>query len=239
MNNSTLMYNHYLKVLLPFDLIFDTDFGLIKLIQNEFMDPDIFNVHMLNDMDDDSIVNYCVNRIYENPLYGLSNLKHEELDELYEDFMKTKYKEILELSNKTYLGTMFQSFCNTQGLKVFVYYTSDLELEKLSDSPFNLVDCREREMNLREMKNYDAIYVKHPSLIPMKLEGKTLYYANYEYMYLQSEDEDKEKAIRPDILIMTANNIIKFNDIYLRKSALETMVEEDNENYEEEEDEDE
>ena len=87
-------YLYTINVLLPFELIYDIDVGLVKFIRNNYQDSDIFKDYLF-DMDDDEIVGNLTTRMYENPLYGLSKdeIDHSEIDELYDDFIKTKYKE--------------------------------------------------------------------------------------------------------------------------------------------------
>lgn len=233
MDNNTIhrvLGNQFLKILLPFELIYDIDVGLLKLIQRDFNDSTYFDIHKIDSMDDTDIINYSMNRHHENPLYGISNAydgSFEDLDELYEDFMKTKYKEILELSNKTYLGGLYELISSTQGIKISIYYKSELELEKLKELNIkcDFIDCIESEMNLRRLKEFDVIYIKHHGDISNKIEGKNLYFANYGYNYLYFED--KEPVVRPEILLLSGNNVIKFADIYTTVNLNENINEEE------------
>lgn len=213
----------FLKVLVPFDLVYDIDFGLIKLIQNEFLDPNIFDTKLISNMTDDDIINYSMHRTDENPLYDLSVLPEEnkgkELDELYEDFLNNYYKEILGLSNKTYLGSVLKTINTVQGIHVSLYYKSDYELEKLKELEIkDLIDSRTNLINLRFLKEFDAIYTKHPGEIPIKLEGKTIYCGNYGYMFIT--DENDEVVMRPELLLLSFNNVIKFTDLYMTEEFI-------------------
>ena len=234
-------YLYTIKVLLPFELIYDIDVGLVKFIRNNYQDSDIFKDYLF-DMDDDEIVGNLTTRMYENPLYGLSKdeIDHSEIDELYDDFIKTKYKEIIELSPETYLASVFEVCSKTKGMNYSIYYKSELEGEKLKENGFsneNLIDCTESPMNLRKMKEFDIIYAKYPKDIPKKIEGKNLYFADYPYNYLYFEMKDGKitPAVRPEFIELSKNNVIKFTGIYIDSGFVDSM----NKNNEEEDEENE
>ena len=91
--------------LIPFNLIFDTDFGLIKLISKEYR-ADLFDKSVL-DSDDSVIANLLIARPFENPLCILTEYNSETkkiLDDYYLEFMDTRYDDILKLSVFTGIG---------------------------------------------------------------------------------------------------------------------------------------
>ena len=84
-----------LRPLFPFNTIYDTDFGLIKLIQKEYRNEEVFNISIL-DLSDDELKDLLVKRNRINPLCIIMNKYNDNVArDYYDQFMEREYNKIL------------------------------------------------------------------------------------------------------------------------------------------------
>ena len=152
-----------ISILVPFELIFDIDFGLIKLIKEEYA-SDIFDANVLNSSDD-TIKRLLVSRKKYNPLSILSN--NADIDEYYSQFIEREYDSILSKSIITGIGLYCASVSKLDDFEVTVKYSDDHELEMFSGKSFDRFNfINSNEVNCRD---YDCIFVKKlPDLLEYK-----------------------------------------------------------------------
>lgn len=155
--------------LIPFNLIFDTDFGLIKLISKEYR-ADLFDKSVL-DSDDSTIVNLLIMRPFENPLCILADYNSETkktLDDYYFEFMDTRYKDILKLSVFTGIGSYALGLEDLKEITTYIYCKSKDEEDYLNEK------CGEYEYKvvtpgtIGKLSQYDPVFVKSGFDYPAK-----------------------------------------------------------------------
>ena len=122
------------KILIPFDLVVDTDFGLIKLIQEEYR-ADIFDKTVL-DSDDESIKRYLVKRTTPNPLSILTSDK--SIDEFYAQFIDREYETIFDRSVMTGIGEFCINLLVFSDFELYIQYTGDKD-RQFADTRFTYV----------------------------------------------------------------------------------------------------
>ena len=88
--------NSRLTTLIPFDLIIDTDYGLAQLIKDEYYDKTVFDGTL--ESQDQDLLWFLYSRNNPNPLSVLmwDEDDKDSMDSLYEDFINTKYIDILK-----------------------------------------------------------------------------------------------------------------------------------------------
>ena len=87
-----------LSTLIDFDLIVNTDIGLIKFIRNNYRDDRVFNLRII-DRSDRDILSLLYSRKNYNPLSTIMNPEFiNEADSLYKSFFDTYKQEILDNS---------------------------------------------------------------------------------------------------------------------------------------------
>ena len=85
---------------IPFDMVIDTEMGLMKLIEFEYNNNFFYN-HLLGN--DEYVKLLLRDREKRNPLsiIAKNGTSEEELDDMYRQFMETRYNDILRLSPNT------------------------------------------------------------------------------------------------------------------------------------------
>ena len=86
--------------LIPFELLFDLDFGLLQVVNKYFHNNDIFYLSLFNDLDE--LIKLLALREDPNPLSVIidSKISKEECDNLYDQFMEKEFDRIFENSIK-------------------------------------------------------------------------------------------------------------------------------------------
>lgn len=97
------------EILIDFDCYIDTEVGLIRLIQDKYLDDKVFNVELLQS-GLRNIINMLINRKEKNPLYLFANkdISKEDLDDYYKEFMNIEYDRILSRSVTTEIGHLIE-----------------------------------------------------------------------------------------------------------------------------------
>lgn len=211
-----------LTPIIPFNLIVDTDFGLIQLIKEKYYDKSVFTAVL--EAEREQIIYFLYSRKNINPL---SEFIHEEIDQdtidsLYNEFIEKEYDNILKRSTTTDFYNLVKIFNNSDGAinpiilckneseELFVNKLS--KVEEINPPLSTLVG----DYNDIDISAYDPIYFKYytDSLKVLdKLYGKNLYIANYEFNFNYTKDNDR--ILLPDIsVLLLDHNIAKIIDIY-------------------------
>lgn len=99
MDGSNNLNGRVLSVLIDFDLVVNTELGLIRFIRDNFQDDRAFNLETLNKSDRE-ILSLLYSRKNENPLSIISTEDNlGDIDKLYKSFFDSYEKEIIEHSN--------------------------------------------------------------------------------------------------------------------------------------------
>ena len=191
------------SVLIPFNMLYDTEMGLIKLIADKYMDPEEFQDGLL--LQPDGINKYFLKqRIDKNPLTDYV-LKEGDTEYYYNEFMEKKYSEVLQYSPKTGIYSMIEKFINQENaISVTIICSDEKEMDIINrdfdDGPIQCIspDDYEQEIDLRL---YDSIYVKDINdlfLFGDSLDGKNIYMATYMHNYTFGLEEPI-----PDVRVVT------------------------------------
>ena len=152
-----------IRPLFPFNVIFDTDFGLIRLIRDEYADDKVFDLDVLN-LPDDELKEVLVKRTHVNPfIVCMKKFDNETALEYYNQFFEREYTTILENSIITGIGTLFSSLPVIKDIVPTVHAQQQIELDFLKAAlknpfkynevlgPCSKIDC----------SNYDPIIIKN------------------------------------------------------------------------------
>lgn len=203
--------------LIPFDCIFDLDYGLLRLIRCKYFDTDIFSKEFF----DDSVVG-ILNKLYyrdhQNPILMTLNSQNVEVAQsLYDDFVKKEYNEIVRLSMSTEIFNLVQIFHRSGEVRPTILYDSDFELEFMKNIPclanVSKVNIGEVSKNFDFyqqffFKDIDNIYLER---LKEDVFGRSAYIGGYKYCC----DEEGQIILNMNTGILHANrNIIFKIDIY-------------------------
>lgn len=214
--------------LIPFNCIFDTDYGLLKLIYSEYLDPSIFDIEWFrkhNRICD--MVSCLYERKFPNPL-SLCLLDREDkdnfVDELYKSFIEEKYNEILSNSIRTEIFNLLSLFNISKDVKTTIVYSNSLELEYMELIKELKIIPKISFTELAETIDiYQQFYFKsiidddYINIIADSLKVKNIYLANYPF-----NNEGHFVAISEPLKTLIANkNFIRLIDIYDRSKLEE------------------
>lgn len=149
--------------LFDFQALCDTDYGLYKLIKQDYYDRDIFDNNLFDSTDDRYIRTILLCRQYFNPLFIFCKkgaMKQEEMDNLYKEFLDKEYDRILELSTPTAIMDIASVSNNVNNLvNVTILCETEKEQEWILKND-NKLNCTVSDYNNFNLSKFDAIYIK-------------------------------------------------------------------------------
>lgn len=107
------------RIVVEFDALYDLAFGVIKYIKNYANDVNVFDQNVIN-ANGITLLNMLHSRRDYNPLYTALKEEYtsdaEEVQNLYDDIMKNRYKEVLQNSIKTDIFGLIKLYCSVDWL---------------------------------------------------------------------------------------------------------------------------
>ena len=204
------------KVLFSFNMLYDTDMGLIRLISESFR-ADIFDQSVL-DSDDTTILKLLLRRTHVNPISILTQDKSAL--EYYDQFMNEMYNDILVRSEPTNVIAILQACLSIGGFDVYIQYNNELELEILQRLYSGCTFATREQIDCSDI---DILYVKSiPDLIRFRnCNYVNIYLARYGFnVRLDGQGMEVIDSSAAHVLFVTNQcNII---DIYKDISLYET-----------------
>lgn len=202
--------------LIPFNLVVDTDVGLLCYIYKSYMDPNVFNKDFFIGKNVRDMVYSVYTRTEQNPLLLCINDKYRDsCDSLYNEFMNDKYEEILELSVKTEFCTLMRYFYNEPEINTTLVCEKQKEIDILKeekDIKYNRI-ILSNELKEKEIRKFNQFYFKNindATPYVKYLIDKTIYFSKYGYNI-----NDKEKFVEdPMVILLSENNVINIIDVF-------------------------
>jgi hypothetical protein len=161
MNNINLS-GRVLTALIDFNLLVDTDIGLIRFIRNNFQDDRVFKLDIVN-KSDRAILSLLYSRENWNPLSIISTKDNmKDIDKLYKSFFDTYKQDILKLSltqrpiNK-FVELMFANRTSF-AINPMIYVVDDLEAFEIRR--FFSIDAVTDTKDKNALRSKDVYYVK-------------------------------------------------------------------------------
>lgn len=211
--------NYTINVLIPFDMVIDIDCGLLKYIEFNKNDPNYFRTLLLK-VDDNSYKHLLVNRPTHNPIsmiYREDVLTLDDINELYNQFMKQKYDDILKLSPDTDLFNLLLKANTMDNALLYTVLCKDEKQKHLFEQrkgKAHEIIVLEENLDSLDTSKYGHIYVKYfeDALEFNDLKNKTIYVANYNF---NMEEIEGNIIPKPEIALeIMEDNLIKTIDVY-------------------------
>lgn len=176
------MDNQTIDSLIPFNMIFDTEMGLMKLIEFHYT-KGFFNYEALGK--DDLTMLYLMERDNWNPLSIIcdDSISQEDKDELYNQFMDREYEKILQYSPNTALYDMLNLVYRSESIRFTVVCNTEQELDF-----FNRRHCKAYQVIVGDMFDNELLqrnsnlyikYLKDLYQQPNDFKNKSLYIGDY------------------------------------------------------------
>lgn len=205
-----------------FDLIIDTDVGLLKFIQKEYNNPKVFIPGILNERDVNILKMIMIDRIHYNPLKAImieGTDAYNNADSLYEQFIENHYEEILKLSSQTALFDIIRRSSSIgDTVKFDILCKNELERDMII-SRFKRFKINPSVKIVSDLSKYDvsyygSIYVKdiRDALFFPKFEGKNVIIGNYKFNCENNLPLVPNKDINTKLILRS--NVVKLIDMY-------------------------
>lgn len=186
---------YMLNVLIPFNLLVDTDMGLLKLIEYEYHNDEYFWPGMI-DCDDTLKQFSLLSRTDPNPLSVVMKSEDPELQkDLYNQFMEKEYSSILKLSSNTSLCAI-SSILRTsidKSVRVTVLCKSQEEADLIEKRRIPVENNILGEPETISLDKYNVLFLKDVEDIRRykNVDGKEIYIANYGFNMVIEPDEEQ------------------------------------------------
>lgn len=210
-----------LNVLVDFNTIIDTDFGLLTLIDRKYLDKDLLSVDWFNKHHTiKELTKALYTRTCKNPLHLCNiSMTEDEEDSLYDDFMSKKYDEILKLSMITSVYEFLNQLKISGDIGITIVCNNEKEIDLLNSlsitSKMNKILLFDLDIE-KTLLNYHQFLFKYidSGLITYltDLVDKTIYVASYGF----NIDQERHIIINNDYTLNLSyrRNIFKIMDLY-------------------------
>lgn len=196
------------NILVDFDLLIDTDFGLLQLIKKEYHDNDFIDTIILK-MKDKILLSELLDRKDKNPLSIAFKKQYvDNIDSLYDEFMKNEYESILKYSISTSLLDLMLTYAQSNSCMITVICKNKLEEQIINKFNIKSIISSFDKVNIDD---FDSIYIKdYTKVLSFKrLKAKNIFIGNYKFNL-----EDDCMPLE-DISILIADiNIVSIIDVY-------------------------
>lgn len=174
---------YLIDVLVPFNLLVDTDMGLLKLLEYDYDNHDFFYPGILHT----SEINQqyaLLTRTDPNPITAVLQVEDKELaDDLYSQFMEKEYDQILQLSCNTAVSNLAVVLKNNmdQVIRITVLCNSKKEEDVLIKRNIGVFKTVIGNFSTVDISEYGSIYIKNVTDLDKYKEvvNKNIYVANY------------------------------------------------------------
>jgi len=159
---NTNLNGHVLNTVIDFDMIVNTDIGLIKFIQDSYQDNRVFKLEDIN-RSDREILSLLYSRKNPNPLSAFVNEEYiGEIDSLYKSFFDSYKQEILDHS---IIFSNIYNFVNMAivngtnlGINTAIAIKDNLEEQEL-DKHFNASSILSKDSDRPLIMSREVFYV--------------------------------------------------------------------------------
>ena len=210
-----------IKVCIPFNMIIDTDFGMIRAIEK---------TQNLSEYSVNKIKSILVSREEENPLISYAKARDIQIPEsAYELLFEKFYDTILKLSQITdilsFIINTYKIGLNGE-VKIVIGCDQHSEIDYiksiLKSSDYSVDTSLKSDMNLNDFdciftKYFDEYYVDY-LVNQVNLTGKRIYIANYPFNLIYDKESNKQ-AINPILHMNLENkgNVLSTVSLYNKK----------------------
>lgn len=201
------------NILITFNMLVDTDLGLLCLIKSKYNDPTVFDNNILN-YNDNILRGLLQLNESINPLNIIMIDKYkEQADQFYSEFMEVEHEKLIKSSPTTTMVEVVKRFIDSGSMKVTILCSDKLEYERMNDI---MSDCAtasysiitEKDYTSVDISSYDTIFIKYAKdlLGFNNTIGKNLIISDY-VVNLDSEMyKEKQKIPKKEYLVIYAPN---------------------------------
>lgn len=189
-------------ILTDFDIILDTDIGVLNVLKYKYNNPNYFNSDLINNIDDKALVYNLIHRRYDNILdLFIKEEYKEQSGSLYNQIVTNNLDDVYNNSLLTECFNLFKVYLQTNVISITVLCKNEKEEQIINELDSNFKILRYSDSEKINCDEYDSIFLKNYKDVSKfkKLESKNIFIYNY------ANNLDKEKNVPLlDISLMVA-----------------------------------
>lgn len=211
------MDGQILYPVIPFNLVYDTDYGILRYIRDTCKDAPNYNWGVLN-MHKIFLIQLLSNRDDVNPVKLV--IEDDELldcaDDIYNDIMEEDYRSVLLRSIPTAIYDYVSMLSSTEGIvkpNILCQRDEEVEFIKKNFEPFKKGKC-EILTGKVDANKYDPLFTKVISDMPnmyYNVGCNTIYLARYWFNVEIDEDGKEIPKMNDEILLFEKNQCMIVN----------------------------
>ena len=207
-----------LVAVMDFNIIVNTELGLIRFIRENYQDPKAFDLSIVNKSDRE-ILSLLYSRKNINPLSVISTKENmPDIDELYKSFMDSYKKEIICKSTcqeniVRFVQTIF--YGHNTGINLYIAVSDNLEEQSIRSHFVNSKVMR--KTNYNDIVGCDAYYINSYSFfdIPDKFRSKIL----AKTLYISPMQCNLDYFSNTSNILAKTNKIVLFGKDYTKEDS--------------------
>ena len=192
-----------LKVLILFDTLVDTDYGLFKVFKKEYSKNEYVNKLLIDSINDTNIFDFLNSRKEENILnILLKDIYRNSSNKIYNEIMTTNYIKVLEESSVTNVNTLMNNYIASGLVDITILCKNKIEEQTVKSKIKNINTITSNDFSMIDISEFGSIFVKNiKDLIQFKkyLDGKQVYLSNYPFNF----EMDKHYKSMPLMSVMS------------------------------------
>lgn len=212
-----------MKVYIPFNMIIDTDFGIIRIVEK---------LQNLSEYPVNKLKSFLLKRLDENPIPEYNKIRGINVSKyIYDIMLEEHYEKTLELSMVTdmiafVVNTYKMGLFNEVEIVIGCNYKCEMDfIKKILSSLDHTVETQ-FTMNLN-LNEFDCIFTKYidDNIVSYLLDyeevkGKRIYVADYQFNTLYDE-ETNTYIINPELHLRleSEGNIVSIVSLYNKKQG--------------------
>lgn len=206
-----------LKILVLFDSIVDTDYGIIKVIKEEYNNANYIDKVLLNSIDDKNIFDFLSVRDNSNIVYNLlKTMYRNSADKIYNELIETQYSNIIDKSTITNVALLIEEYIKSGLIDITVLCKNKTEEQFIKSKVNSIYTIVANDFNMIDISDYGSLFIKNIKdllLFKDNLHGKVIYLMNYPFNF----ELNKNCRLCPLSSVLTELNAqieIKVIDVY-------------------------
>lgn len=200
------------NILITFNMLVDTDLGLLHIIKDKYNDPDVFDSDVLN-LDEKILKGLLQMRPFRNPLMIIMKDKNEEQADVFlKELMLTEYENITRSSKPTTLIEVVKRFIDASAnMRIEILCMTKLEAGIIS----NLMDdypaatyklIIQSEHADVDLSSYDTMFINYlDELLEFDvatIDGKNIMVTNHYFNLNPEMFEEKRITVKDEYAVL-------------------------------------
>ena len=151
-----------LKVLILFDTLVDTDYGLFKVFKKEYSKNEYVNKLLINSINDTNIFDFLNSRKEENILnILLKDIYRNSSNKIYNEIMTTNYIKVLEESSVTNINTLMNNYLASGLVDITILCKNKIEEQTVKSKIKNINTITSNDFSMIDISEFGSIFVKN------------------------------------------------------------------------------